>query len=132
MGKPSAQVLLMQARKEIQQLQTDLKYSKGFTIQQCMDVAMIALNLEFQFGPVYNRRFERRFRDVFVELSSLCVDDGETDEELVYTKDYMDRALRAARGDNVLPFDERYALDRMYFRDSMDEWKEEGQHETAE
>lgn len=124
MGKPSAQVLLMQANKRIAQLEKELYYSKGLTIQQCQDVAEIALNLEFSFGPVYNERFERRFKAVFVELSSLCVEDGATDEELVYTKEYMDRSLRVARGNDILPFDDRYALKNLYFRDTMNQWKE--------
>ena len=126
MGKPSAQVLLMQARKEIQQLECDLAYSKGFTIQQSMDVAMIALNLEFNFGPERNERFERRFREIFVEVAGLCVEDGADDPHLVYTKEYLDRALRVARGDGILPFDERYAVERMYFRDSRDTWAKDG------
>lgn len=115
----------MQARKEIQKLECDLAYSKGFTIQQSMDVAMIALNLEFSFGPKYNDRFERRFREVFVEVAGLCVEDGADDPHLVYTKEALDRALRVARGEDILPFDERYAVERMYFRDSREDWAKE-------
>ena len=124
MGKPNAQVQLIHALARIKQLEMDLDYIKGFTIQQSMDVAMIALNQEFGFGPKYNERFERRFRDVFVETASLCVKDGGEDPELVYTKETMDRALRVARGEDILPFDERYAFERMYFRDSRQDWVE--------
>lgn len=124
MGKPNAQVQLIHALARIKQLEMDLDYIKGFTVQQCMDVAMIALNQEFGFGPKYNERFERRFRDVFVETASLCVKDGSEDPELVYTKETMDRALRVARGEDILPFDERYASERMYFRDSRQDWVE--------
>ena len=124
MGKPNAQVQLIHALARIKQLEMDLDYIKGFTVQQSMDVAMIALNQEFGFGPKYNERFEHRFRDVFVETASLCVKDGSEDPELVYTKETMDRALRVARGDDILPFDERYASERMYFRDSRQDWVE--------
>lgn len=124
MGKPNAQVQLIHALKRIKQLEMDLDYIKGFTIQQSMDVAMIALNQEFDFGPKDNERFERRFKDVFVETASLCVEDGGEDPELVYTKETMDRALRVARGEDILPFDERYAMERMYFRDSRQDWVE--------
>lgn len=129
MPKPNAQVLLMQARKEIALLKQEIWVSKGFTIQQCQDMAMIALNREFQFGPKYNERFEKAFREAFVDYSELCLDDGKDDEDIIYTKDVVDRALRVARGD-ILPFDERYAIERLYFRDRRQEWKEGADHEN--
>ena len=125
MAKPSAQVLLMQAQKKIRQLEYDNYCLKGFTMQQCMDIAHIALHQEFGFGPVYQRRFERAFRQCFVAYAELCVSDGRDDEEIVYTKECLDRSLAAACGENILPFDERYATERMYFRDSREEWKGE-------
>ena len=125
MGKPNTYLQLRAAQQEIAQLKTDLYYSKGFTIQQCMDFAMIALHEEFGFGPVYNQRFERRFRQVFTEFSTLCVEDGADDEELVYTKAKVDQNLSVAYGDGLIPFDDRYALHRMYFRDRRDDWSRE-------
>ena len=97
---------------------------KGFTIQQCQDMAQVALHQEFGFGPAYQQRFEKAFRQAFFEYADLCVTDGMDDAELVYTKECVDRALRAACGEDMLPFDERYAPERMYFRDSWEEWKE--------
>ena len=44
MAKPSTQVLLMQARKQIADLQFNLEYMKGFAIRQCAEVAMITLH----------------------------------------------------------------------------------------
>lgn len=119
----SAQVQLMHAQRRIKQLEQDIWYAKGFTIQQCIDMAQITLNREFGFGPVYNKRFEQRFREVFVEYASLCVEDGDADEELDYTKYKVDQELRVACGDDIIPFDERFALKRMYFRDGRDDWK---------
>lgn len=124
MGKANTYILLKQAEAEIRVLQENLYLSKGMTIQQCIDMAQIALNLEFNFGPVYNARFEKRFREVFVDYAELCVTDGADDEEIIYTKAVLDRQLTAAVGENVLPFDERYDTKRMYFRDNRNEWKE--------
>ena len=50
--------------------------------------------------------------------------DGEGDKEIVYTKEVVDRELRRVRGPDVLPFDERYAEERLYFRDSRKEWRD--------
>ena len=124
MGKPSAQVLLMQAQKRIKQLEFDLYCAKGFATQQCEDMAQIALHQEFGFGPAYQKRFKRRFRQVFFEYAELCLDDAKDDAALDYTKACVDRSLQAACGDDMLPFDERYALENFYFRDSRDKWKE--------
>lgn len=125
MGKPNTYLLLRQAKEEILMLQENLMLAKGFTIQQCLDMAMIALNQEFHFGPVYNARFEKRFREVFVEYASLCVEDGGDDEDIWYTKGVLDRQLREAAGENVLPFDERYATQRLYLRDRRESWANE-------
>ena len=59
MAAPSTYKLLLQAQQAIKQLQRDLYVSKGFTIQQCMDMAMIALHEEFGFGPKYQARLRR-------------------------------------------------------------------------
>lgn len=116
MAKPSTYALLLEARREIQRLKQEMEIMKGFTLQQSQDMAEIALNLEFQFGPVYNERFEKRFKAVFIEYAEICVADGKDDPEIDYTKEKVDKALRIARGD-ILPFDERYALENLYFRD---------------
>lgn len=116
MPKPNSYVLLKNAQMEIARLRRDMEILKGFTLQQAQDMAEIALNLEFQFGPKYNERFEKRFKEVFLDYARMCVTDGKDDPELDYTKEKVDRALRVARGD-ILPFDERYALENLYFRD---------------
>lgn len=123
MGKHNPYLLLRMAEKEIRMLQDNLLLAKGLTIQQCLDMAMIALNEEFGFGPVYNRRFEKRFRQVFVEFASLCVDDGKDDEDIWYTKGVLDRRLRDVAGEEMLPFDDRYARERLYLRDTREAWQ---------
>lgn len=124
MSKPNTYLQLRAAQQQIQQLQRDIWMSKGFTIQQCLDIAQIALHEEFGFGPTYQSRFGNAFRKAFVEYAELCLDDGKDDADIVYTKEVLDRALRAACGDDILPFDDRYAQDKLYFRDSREEWKE--------
>lgn len=121
---PSAQVLYMKAQQEIKQLKFDLYCSKGFTIQQCIDMAMLSLNEEFGFGPAYNKRFEKRFRKVFVEYAELCIEDGKADKDLVYTKEKLDGPLRRIYGEDLKPFDERYEIDNLYFHDSKEDWRE--------
>ena len=116
MSKPNTMVLLIQARKEIQRLMAEMDMMKSFTIQQCMDVAEIALNDEFQFGPVYNKRFEKAFKSAFMEFANMCIDDDKDDHELVYTKAKFDRALIRARGEDTPEFDVRYQPDYFYRR----------------
>ena len=126
MGKNNPVLLLRAAQQKIAELEAKIWMMKGFTLQQALDIAQIALHEEFGFGPQYNARFGRAFRDAFVQYAELCVDDSKDDADIVYTKEVLDRQLRAACGDSVLPFDERYAQDRLYFRDSRETWREEG------
>lgn len=123
MGAPSTYKQLMEAKRIIRDLQEMLaeerekvEYMKGFTLRQSMDIAMITNNEEFGFGPVYNERWEEAFMAHFLEYAQMCVDDAEDDEDLWFTKDKLDGALRRARGE-VLSFEERYAYENLYFRD---------------
>lgn len=116
MGKPNTYVQLLNAQKEIRQLKVDIEFMKGFTLQQSLDIALLTLHNDFGFGPDRNAKFEEAFRKTFVEFAQMCVDDGRDDADIVYTKEKMDRMLRAACGEDVLPFDERYAPDNLYLR----------------
>lgn len=120
MPKPNTYVQLLNAQQRIRQLEMNIEIMKGFTLQQALDMAMIALHDEFQFGPKYNARFQQAFMNAFLEYTRMCVDDGSDDPEIVYTKEKVDRALRAACGD-IKPFDERYAPENLYFRDKLKE-----------
>ena len=115
MAKPNTYVQLLNAQREIAQLRANVDLMKGFTLQQALDMAEIALNLEFSFGPKYIERFEQKFFEVFLEYAQMCVDDGEDDPSIEYTKEKVDRALRVARGE-ILPFELRYAEENLYFR----------------
>ena len=123
MGKPSAYVQLLQAQKEIAQLRADMDVIKGFTVQQSLDMAIIALHNEFHFGPKMSQRFESAFLETCMEYAQMCLDDAGDDPEIIYTKEKVDRALRAACGDSIRPFDERYAVENLYLRSRLKQGK---------
>ena len=116
MGKPNTYVQLLNAQKEIRQLRINVEIMKGFTLQQSLDIALLTLHNDFGFGPDRNARFEEAFRKTFLEYAQMCVEDGQDDPDIDYTKEKLDRALRAACGDGILSFDERYAPGNLYLR----------------
>ena len=95
MPKPNTYVQLLQAQKAIKQLQHDNAVIKGFTVQQCLDIAIIALHDEFHFGPKMSTRFESAFLDTFMAYAQMCVDDAADDPEIVYTKEIFARSRNA-------------------------------------
>ena len=119
MPKPNTYVQLMNAKKEIAALRYNLEYMKGFSVRQSLDMALIALNETFNFGPERNKKFEAAFWDVFIEYAQMCVSDGADDPEIVYTKEKLDKRLRLAAGDDYMPFDERYDERNVYTRNKL-------------
>lgn len=117
MGKPNTYVQLLNAQKQIQQLRAEVDHMKAFTLQQSLDMALIALNRHFGFGPDRCAKFEAAFRETFLDYAQMCVDDSKDDEQIVYTQEKVDRALRAACGEDILSFEERYAPENLYLRD---------------
>ena len=117
MAKPNTYVQLLAARQRIAELESRLEMMKGFTLQQSLDMAQIALHEKLGFGPERNAKFAAAFWETFMEYAALCVGDGADDPEIVYTKNVVDRMLREACGGDILPFDERYSLDHLYWRD---------------
>lgn len=115
-AKPNTYVLLQNAKQEIARLRVEVERMKGFTLQQSLDMALITLNNEFGFGPERCAAFESAFRKTFIQYAEMCVKDGSTDEEIWYTKEKVDRALRQACGDGIMSFDERYAPENLYLR----------------
>ena len=117
MGKPNTYIQLLNAQKLIQQLRADIEHMKGFTLQQSLDMALITLNQHFGFGPDRCAKFEQAFRETFLDYAQMCVDDSKDDEQIVYTQEKVDRALRVACGEDILSFEERYAPENLYLRD---------------
>lgn len=116
MAKPNTYVLLKNAEQQNRLLRQEVERMKGFTLQQSLDMALITLNLEFGFGPERCAAFEAAFRQTFMDYARMCVEDGASDDEIWYTKEKVDRALRRACGEDILPFDERYAPENLYLR----------------
>jgi len=108
---------------EMDKMRADSYTIKGFTVQQCLDMACIALHESFGFGAERLEVFVDEFHDVFVDYAETCVEDAKDDEEIWYTKEKVDGALRAALGDKLIPFDERYDFDRLYTIDSRELWR---------
>ena len=117
--KKNTYLQLQQARKEIQELRQQLEIMKGFTLQQALDIARIALNLEFSFGPKNNARFKERFISTFLAYARMCVDDSKDDPSIEYTWAKLDRLLEVACGKDEPPHEVRYALENLYFRDQL-------------
>lgn len=109
--------------EEIAQLKADMVTIKGFTLQQALDMACIELNKEFGFGPDRNEKFAAGFHNVFVDYAEMCVADGAEDDDIWYTQEKLDGALRAAVGENLVPFMERYKAEKLYTLDSREAWR---------
>ena len=116
MGKPNTYVQLLNAKKEIAQLRHDIEFMKGFTLRQSLDMALVALNEAFNFGPERCQRFEQCFWDTFIEYARMCVSDGADDPEIVYTKEKLDKRVRLAAGEDYPDFDTRYDERNVYTR----------------
>ena len=114
MGKPNTYVQLLNAQQQIRQLRAEMDHMKAFALQQSLDMALIALNRHFGFGPDRCAKFEAAMRDTFTEYAEMCMEDGKDDEHIVYTQEKLDRALRAACGEDIYPFQERYEPENLY------------------
>ena len=84
------------------------EFLRVFTIQQCVDMMMIAANEEYGLGPERLRRLEETFCNVFKEYAKLTLDDAKDDKTIEYTKAKIDQKLAQIMGDNFKPWDERY------------------------
>lgn len=83
-------------------------FMRTFTIQQCVDMMMIAANEEYGLGPERLNRLEQTFYDVFREYAKMTLDDAKDDKSIEYTKDKLDRKLEQICGEYFKPWEERY------------------------
>lgn len=116
MSKPNTYIQLLNAQKQIAVLYQEVERMKWFTLQQSLDMAIITLHKEFGFGPDRCAKFEQAFRSTFLDYAQRCVDDSRDDQEIVYTQECLDRDLRAACGEDIMPFEERYSPENLYLR----------------
>ena len=98
--KQSGYIKQFNALREAEKLQTH-----RFTRQLMMDVAMIALNDEFGFGP--DRL--KRFADKTLEVYAVYADRWNSDtKDTIFTREKLDRKLRQICGEHFQPWEERY------------------------
>lgn len=90
----------------------NMALQREFTMQQCEDIWLIMLHEDFGFGPARCQKAQEKFRETLLDFCKLCVEDGDDDKEIVYTKASVDRQLQGALGDAFKPWEERYPADK--------------------
>ena len=89
-----------QAALELQQ-----KRDEYFMRQHMCDLALLTLHDEFGFGP---ERLKRFVDALVVKTNDYCDLWDEDAKGREYSKDVLDRALKAACGQYFAPYEERY------------------------
>lgn len=79
-----------------------------FTIQQCEDMMLIAVNEAFGLGPERAPKLREKYREVFREYAEFAVEDGKDDPDIEYTKGKLDQRLASILGDAFVPWEDRY------------------------
>jgi hypothetical protein len=72
-----------------------------------MDMVTIALG-RMGFRESRFKEFNRILEEVAVEYSTDILEDAESDKELWYSKDTIDREIKQYVGSMFVPYDERY------------------------
>lgn len=85
-----------------------LRFQREFTIQQCVDMMMIAANEEYGLGPERLNRLEKTFYSVFKEYAEMTIEDAKDDKAIEYTKSKLDRKLEQICGEYFKPWEVRY------------------------
>ena len=78
-------------------------FMRTFTIQQCVDMMMIAANEEYGLGPERLNRLEKTFYSVFKEYAEMTIEDAKDDKAIEYTKSKLDRKLEQICGEYFKP-----------------------------
>lgn len=85
-----------------------LMQERLFTIQQCKDMMLIAVNEEFGFGEDRAKRLGDAFDRTFEEYADLTIADAGADKAIEYTKAKVDAKLQRICGKYFSPWAERY------------------------
>ena len=88
--------------------QAELRAQRLFTIQQCADMMLIALNDAFGFGADRLHKLEEAYFAVFEEYAKMAIEDGRSDPDIEYTRAKVDAKLAQIMGEWFRPWDERY------------------------
>lgn len=99
----SGMLTKMRAKQE-----QELRFSRLFTMQQCEDMMLIALNEAFGFGADRLKKFGETYHEVFVEYARKTEEDAKNDKQIDYTKGIVDRKLKQICGEFFCPWEERY------------------------
>lgn len=102
MPKQNAFLARMKLKHDI-----DMNLQRNFTIQQCKDMALIALS-EFGFGAERLKRYSDTYDAVFTAYAEMAVEDGKGDKDIIYTRAKVDEKLKQICGPYFVPWDERY------------------------
>lgn len=96
---------LAQKKDQIDQM---MRLQREFTRQQCLDMALITLNEDFQFGPERCQRFMEKFEETFEAYAETTLKEADGDDTMSYVKGNIDRKIAYILGDKFVPFEERY------------------------
>lgn len=97
-----------------------LAMQRLFSLQQGLDMAIIALNDAFGFGEDRVLKFVSEYNKTLVGYCDAVIEDGDEDPDLFYVRTKLDRRLEQIMHDSFLPWEERYdfaKLDEMYGRE---------------
>ena len=101
--KVNAFLARQQARHDM-----DMRYQREFTIQQCCDMMLIALNDAFGFGADRLAKMEQVYYEVFSEYAKMAIADGQDDPDIEYTRAKVDAKLAQIMGEHFRPWEDRY------------------------
>lgn len=101
-------------RRREAELEWDVNQEWCFNVQQCIDCMVIALHIVFGFGPERNKRLVEEFKTQLIKWMQMSLkevretEQGKDCHDFWETQGKMDRAVRAALGDDVPDWEQRY------------------------
>lgn len=111
--KYEAKLMVAKAEFEEKLLQAhaDFQHMLKMGMQQASDAALMAIDDVFDVNEYSAEKFYLAHVKYVNGISSLFIEDGKTDPEMVYSKTDIDRRLLQIVGaENFAPWDERYGV----------------------
>lgn len=103
MGRKNGFALRLQAAQALREQQV-----RHHTRVFMLDMVTAALG-RMGFGEKRLDEFDRVLAEVSEEYGTLILEDAETDKDLWYAKECLDRELKQYTGKRFVPYDRRYA-----------------------
>ena len=115
------------AKNKIVQVQSsvnrhELVFQRYFARQFVLDAATLAANEVFGAGELRQSDFYVSINKWLVEISEMILDDSKSDQEIVYSKQKLDEALKPLMGRNFQPYDQRYSPNGEYIKIKFMPW----------